>query len=99
MEFFISRAVAVASSNLFRCIMSRRDIIGPAGASPPSRTTGPRSLHVFIRSVCQIPLISKCLLRQYFLTKRYSNFFYFDHIHVPTYTCMVHLGYGLSVAA
>ena len=21
------------------------------------------------------------------------------HIHVPTYTCMVHLGYGLSVAA
>ena len=55
-----SRAVAVASSNLFRCIMSRRDIIGPAGASPPSRTTGPRCLHVFIRSVCQIPLISKC---------------------------------------
>ena len=47
-------------------------VIGRAGASPPSRTTGPRCLYIciyvfmyiFIRgtwSMYQIPLISKCL--------------------------------------
>ena len=49
-----------------------KGLIGRAGASPPSRTTGPRCLYicmyiciyVFIRCPCtvyQIPLISKCL--------------------------------------
>ena len=38
-------------------------LVGRAGASPPSRTTGPRCLYVYIYpwSMYQIPLISKCL--------------------------------------
>ena len=42
-------------------------------------------------------------LRQSFLTKRYSNIFYFDHGRREEpgneATCRVHLGYDLSVAA
>ena len=45
------------------CMMC--SLIGRAGASPPSRTTGLRCLYIcmyiYIRYVYQIPLISKCL--------------------------------------
>ena len=43
-------------------------------------------IYLVVRAVYQIPLLSKCLYVNLFLTKRYSNFFYFDH-GTYIYTC------------